>query len=719
MTFLNPAILFGLLAVGLPVLIHLLSKPQLRRIRWAANRFLFESVQKNRRRIRLEDILLLILRSLLVVLLVLIFARPAFLVDASAPGIGRAASTAVILLDDSESMGQSDGIQTRFDRAKTMADGIISQLAPGSAGALFLVSDRVKAVVPKPTLDLSVLRRTLKQSVLTDRGTDLYPGIKQAVDLLKTATGGHREIFVLTDSQLPAWGEIEKIRQLRDENLKDIAMHFIVVGEKSEDNLAVSGLETIGTVAVVNLPLRCAIHVSNFGKSSVQNIPVKLAVDGEAPQDQGMIDQLDPGASKVVNLFVRFREPGHHSITASIPGDRMPADNQRSVALLVLEQVRALVVEGTVNPEPTARDGFFLRQALVPVRPDEVDQYFLKATVGQVNELDSTAISQYELVFLSNVSQLNPLGVKNLKNYVEGGGALVVFPGPATDLNYFNNNADLSALLPARLEPAQEPSTPNKTLGWQSRDYQHPVTALWNDPESGNLGSVRVSKFFPLTPKADTNSAAQVVVKYADGEPAVVAQPVGKGKVFLFSSPATTDWSTLPVHPAFVPLLMRIMAYAASGSGGKLDLAPGQSFAFEVGSEYAGRNFSVISPGTKERRILGSVEAGERSAVLRYSDTDLAGAYQLFIGDEPKPKVVFAVQPDPAESDLTQEPKSAIAPLLAVSEPAAQPAGSMNEMPKTKSLRVPGPEIWYPLVLAALLLALLETALAHRFSQSK
>jgi hypothetical protein len=718
MTFLNPAILFGLLAVGLPVLIHLLSKPQLRRIRWAANRFLFESVQKNRRRIRAEDILLLVLRSLLVVLLVLIFARPAFLMNASDPQAGREATTAVILLDDSESMGQSDGIQTRFDQTKTMIDGIISQLAPGSAGALFLVSDRVKAVVPKPTLDLSVLRRTLKQSTLTDRGTDLYPGIKQAVYLLKSATG-RREIFVLTDSHLPAWSEIEKIRQLRDEHLKDITMHFIVVGEKGEDNLAVSGLETIGTVSVVNLPLRCAIRVSNFGKSSVQNVPVKLTVDGEAPQDQGMIDQLDPGASKVVNLFVRFREPGYHSITASIPGDRMPADNQRSVALLVLEQVRALIVEGTVNPEPTARDGFFLRQALVPVRPEEVDQYFLKATVGQVNDLDSTAISQYEMVFLSNVPQLNPLGAKNLQQYVENGGALVVFPGPATDLNYFNNNTNLSALLPATLGAAQEPSTPNKTLGWQGRDYQHPVTALWNDPESGNLGSVRVSKYFPLTLKADASSAAQVVVKYADGEPAVVAQPVGKGKVFLFSSTATTDWSTLPVHPAFVPLLMRIMAYAASGSGGKLDLTPGQSFAFEVGSEYAGRNFSVITPGAKERRIVGSVEAGERSAVLRYSDTDQGGAYQLFIGDEPKPKVVFAVLPDPAESDLTQEPKSVIAPLLAVSEPAARPAGGMNETPKTKPLRVPGPEIWYPLVLAALLLALLETALAHRFSQSK
>jgi len=716
MTFINPAILFGLLAVGLPVIIHLLTKPRLKRIKWAATKFLLKSVQKNRRRVQMEDLLLLILRCLLVALLVLLFARPAFLTDSAGVSLGGEASTVVILLDNSASMGQSNGTETRFDQAKSMADGILSKLGAGSAAALYLIADGAKPVIPKPTQDFAVVRRSITQASLTGRGTDLYPGLKAAVDLLKAVPGGHREIFVLTDSQEAAWRELAKIRQLQDENKKEIVMHFVIVGERGEDNLAVSGLQMIGTVAAVNQPLRCAVTVSNWSKTPAERVPVKLAIDGDAPQDEAMIDKIDPGASRTVSLFVRFREPGYHSVTASIPGDRLPADNQRSLALLVLEQIRALVVEGTTNPDPSARDGFFLKHALAPVRPDQVDEYPVKVTVGQSSELESSTIDQYQLVFLSNVAQLTPLGAQNLQRYVNSGGALIIFPGPSTDISYYN--ATLGTLLPAQLGAAKDAPATQKFLGWQSHDYAHPVTALWNDPSSGTLGGIRVSKYYPLAAKPG-DSTSRIMVKYANGEPAVMEQSVGKGKVVLFSSTATTAWGSLPIHPAFVPLLLRIIAYATSGPGGKLDLAPGQPFSFEIDSGYAGKELSVLRPGDKKKRIAGQVEAGEHSALLHDTDTEQAGPYQLYVGDDPKPKVVFAVAADATESNLMQEAKADVDPLIAVADAATPQDASAPDKPKEKGQLVAGPPIWFPLALAALLLAIAETALAHRFSQSK
>jgi len=724
MTFLNPAMLFGLLAVSLPVAIHLLSKPRLKRVRWAATKFLLASVQKNRRRVQVEDLLLLILRSLLVVLLVLIFARPALLTDAG-PQLGGLAAPAVIILDDSMSMGQSDGVKTRFEQAKAMADDLLDHLEPGSSSALYLVTDHVKAVIPKPTQDMSILRRSIDQAPLTDGGSDLYPGIKMAVDLLKGLPGTHREIFVLTDSQTAAWRELGKIRDLVDLNKKDIAFHFLSVGDHGEDNLAVSGLQVAGTTAAVNQPLRCAITVSNWGRSAVQNVPVKLAADDNPPQDEGMIDRIEPGTSKIITLVARFRDPGHHSLTASIPGDRLPADNQRATALLVLDQINALVVEGTANPDFAARDGFFLSHALVPVSPDQAAQYYVKVATVPTDELENSTIAQNQVIFLSNVAQLTPRGAQNLRDYVNHGGALVVFPGPTTDVNYYNSDPNFSVLLPATLGRAQGPPDAQKFLGWQSKGYEHPIVTLWNKPESGTLGGIRVTKYFPLTPKpaaggtASPAQAAQVVVKYADGEPAVAEQSVGKGKVILFSSTATTAWTTLPIHPAFVPLLIRIISYVTSAPSGGLDLSPGQPFASAVDSEYAGQKLSVLRPGEKKLRIVGTIESGEQSAFLRYADTDLAGPYRLFIGDDTKPAAVFAVQSDPDESNLAQEPKSDLEPLL---NPTATPDNAQpnaSDQAQGSHRKVPGQELWFPLALAALLLALIETGLAHRFSQSK
>ncbi len=455
----------------------------------------------------------------------------------------------------------------------------------------------------------------------------------------------------------------------------------------------------------------------------MQNVPVKLAADNAPPQDEGMIDRIDPGASKIITLVARFRDSGYHSLTASIPGDRLPTDNQRSTALLVLDQISTLVVEGTTNPDPAARDGFFLSHALVPVSPDQADQYYVKVATVQPNELESSTINQYQLIFLSNVGQLTPRGAQNLHDYVNQGGALVVFPGSAVDPNFYDSDPNMSALLPAKLGPPQGPPSAQQFLRWQSTGYEHPLVTLWNNPDSGTLSGVQVTKYFPLTLKTaakEPTDAPQIVVKYADGEPAVIEQTVGKGKVILFSSSAMTDWTTLPIHPSFVPLLIRIVSYVTSGLGGKLNIAPGQAFSRAIDSEYAGKEYSVLQPAAKERRIVGEVESGEQSAFLHYGDTDHAGAYQLFVGDDTKPKVVFAVQSDPDESNLAQQPKADIDPLLAPATAFPDSSGTTSgDTPSGTHRRVPGQELWYPLAIAALIIALLELALAHRVSQSK
>ncbi len=102
--------------------------------------------------------------------------------------------------------------------------------------------------------------------------------------------------------------------------------------------------------------------------------------------------------------------------------------------------------------------------------------------------------------------------------------------------------------------------------------------------------------------------------------------------------------------------------------------------------------------------------------MLRDSETSQAGPYQLFVGDESKPRVIFAVQGDPAESNLQQEAKADIQPLL--NPPPAQEAAPQEKVPASKQL-VPGWEFWTPLAIALLVMALMETALSHRFSQSK
>src|SRR5258708_27816475 len=133
--FLNPLLLFGILGIASPIIIHLLAKKKIQRVVWAAMRFLKNVVEKNQRRLTLEDVILLLLRCLLLILLALALARPSFK-QGGFGGLGGSNEAAILLLDNSGSMAQSDGVTSKFEKAKKASEEVLDALPGGSAVAV-------------------------------------------------------------------------------------------------------------------------------------------------------------------------------------------------------------------------------------------------------------------------------------------------------------------------------------------------------------------------------------------------------------------------------------------------------------------------------------------------------------------------------------------------------------------------------------------------------
>jgi hypothetical protein len=186
MSFLNPILLAGLAAVSIPIIIHLLNRRKFRRVTWAAMRFLQNAIEQNQRRLRVEDLILLALRCLLLALLAIALARPAILSEAASV-FGQSKVTGVIIVDNSGSMGLTDGVATRFEKAKKAAEEALDAMPAGSATAVYLASDIVNKVIPEPTFDLNLARKALRDAPLTDRSTDLFPALQAALDGLMIA----------------------------------------------------------------------------------------------------------------------------------------------------------------------------------------------------------------------------------------------------------------------------------------------------------------------------------------------------------------------------------------------------------------------------------------------------------------------------------------------------------------------------------------------------
>lgn len=679
MNFLAPAMLIGLAALAVPVWLHLINQRQVRTTDWAAMRFLRNQVQRHRNRLRLQDVLLLLLRCLLVSLTVLAFARPAWKILVP-PGEQKGAGpvAVVVVLDHSASMGVYEGSQTRWEKAKLAVREWLKSLPAGSMAALHLVSDRTESLLARPVPDVGMVEGLLEKATLCERGTDLLKGIRLACETLSEVTGLPREVHVFTDGQWIGWGQDGELERLLEEYPEvRIVPHW--VGDRDVGNLAVSEVRLEGGIAAEGQLCRVMVKVEHHRSSqhadAAQEVKVSLAMDGQTVAT-GMLEEIQPGEAKWVSLLVEMPKPGWHELTASIDADALLVDNRRSLAVAVVSKMEVLLVEEDHAGPAMDREGYFLANALVPTSREQSAQHYLGVQfVGPSMLAESLAVGNPQAqrplaVFLCNVGTLAESALQALREYVNAGGSLIVFPGESVDLDEWRELQTFWEMLPAEMDELVESSTPR---AWKGVGLTHPVTEFWNDDTHGSLTAVQFRMYFPLRAK----SGARVVSELQDHTPAVVEWQFGEGHVVLSGSTATPEWTNLPLHPAFVPYLQRLLGYLnRSGSEARLNLSPGQVHRWTLDERWLGKRLRVRVPDGSEwglpavkrevNRLGPAKRKDEGEIVLRFGNTEKPGIYRLMGGEgEGELLGMFAVQPDPRESDLRRADLSKLEKKLA------------------------------------------------------
>ena len=729
MSFLNPIMLGGLLAIGIPILIHLLNRRRFQKVVWAAMRFLQVSVEKNKRRMEIEDLILLALRCLLVALIALALARPTVR-DAVSSFLGGGKTVGVVMIDNSMSMGVSDGTATRFTKAKQAAEQAIDSLPSGSAVAVWLVSDMVRDSIPEPTYDLNLARKAIREATLTDRGTDLTGALDRAVEMLRTRIGSRREIYLFTDGQRVGWRGLLEAKARLERAKDEVRVHMVLVNEKDTRNLSVRDLRLANGLAPVGQPLRFEIKVQNHGSQPLRDVRVTLNVDQDPASDEFTLATLGPGESKGIALFAKLRTDGIHAVHANVGEDRLPSDNRRTLAVRALKQLKVLLVEGQGGDEANSRETFFLRHAFNPVPAEQIANYFIKLQTVPASELTTVSLDDFDVLVMANVARFSEKLVPSLLAYVRRGGGLLFFPGDRTDAAFYNEQwVNKQSFLPAALGPLRgQAEGSDQFFSYQSKDFSHPISLLWNDPAAGTLASARIFRHFILLPStAETNRTSagrvgeggipQVVVAFADSSPAIMERSFGMGRVVEFCTTADTRWNDLAVRPAFIPLLHRILGAVVSRQDEGLNLRVGAKFARRVTSDLLGKEAAFTRPGVAEgTRDLRRIEMIQETPSLVYEKTDLAGLYTVQVADPPF-ELAFAAHTEADESNLEELSVEQVQAIRSVAEVYNwTPQFSLRQMVERQRS---GVEFWTAVLTAALALALCECFLAQWFSRSR
>ncbi len=712
MNFLSPAVLAGLGAVTLPIAIHLLNKLRVREVRWAATRFLLTAVKRDQRRLKVQDLLLLLLRCAVLALLVFAFARPTFQpADKIAMATG-APFTVAVLLDQSASMGASDGVQTRFEAARAQALNFLAAFPADSAAALFLVHDGYSGPVARPSTDIALVRRNVELARLGDRGTDFKPALHAAFEALRNVPG-RREIHLFTDNQATGWSQLAAIRQElgTDPEIRAV-IHAPASSTLAGGNLAITSLKPDTATPVAGQPFRLLAEIANFGDTPVTAVRVTLAIDGNAPSADAVVDQLAPGGSRYVPLLVRLPASGYHTLTASLPPDRLTFDNTRTFALEIAPPRSVLIVESRTGPAPWQGSGHFLASALVPVPPEQASSYYLQVERKTAAEVQASQLSNYSVIYLCDAGPLSPAVSTALADFVKSGGGLVVMPGEATPASVYASDPWVG-LLPASLGLPLEPVDGAFAPG----PYNHPLLTPWNDPAAGTLAAIRAARAYPLLEMPGRD--ADTILRLADGSPFIMSQAYENGRVVLFAAPPVPSWTNLPLHPAFVPLMHRLYATTARTTAAKLNLAPGEPFQAAVAIGGLNKDIYLRGPAADARPIaVGRVELVGNQAVVRIKDTAAAGAHAVFIGQNEHPDLLFAVQPPDGESDLRSFAADILDPAVATTPKVAR-APSSEALAKKGGFSLPTDrQLWTWILCAAAVLSIAELLCALRASRS-
>ncbi|HSN90005.1 MAG TPA: BatA domain-containing protein [Anaeromyxobacteraceae bacterium] len=687
LSFLHPALLWGLVAAGLPLLVHLFFRRRPKPIPFPAVDFILRARRETERRLRLKRVLLFVARTALLAAVALAIARPrAERPEEAALATARGPRATAVVLDASASMGYRLGDRTLFERARADALEALASLGPDEP-ALALACGMAPPAAEAPSFDRAQARRVLESAEATAGHADLTACVAAAIQALGAseaqASLGKR-LVVATDLAASAW-RLEVPPPTLPSPAGPVRPEVAVLDAARGaplPNAALTSLEAEPDPAVGPRGYRFSASIADWSGSGRAELPVQLRVGtgAEARTAVRAFVEVPAGGSARKALAHAFAAGGPAAVTVSLPEDALPYDDARALALFVPREVRALVVDGAPSPIKYRDEAYFVETALAspgsPVRPRLVD----------ADAFATEDLPRYDVVLLLNVRSVGAkLG--ELQKFVAEGGGLLVSLGDQIDPETYAK--ELPGLLPVPLHVVKT-AAERGAADAQGRAarlgevaFDHPALSVFaGEAKEGLLGS-RFFRYALARPGAE----ARVLATFDDGAPALVEGRRGRGRVLLFTSTLDRDWTDWPIRTSFLPAMQRLAAWLAGGLEERRDppTVVGSPRAVRLPEGTAAA--ALIAPDGRERRL--PAPAGGRGGEIAFTP-DRPGLWQVKVrtqGEERvDPALAFAVWPDARESDTRRlDPEELTAYFggagVARVEAEASASGGRSEVP--------------------------------------
>ncbi len=669
MQFLYPQFLWALLALAIPIIIHLFHFRRFKKVYFTNVRLLRELQLETSNRSRLRSLLILLARCLALAALVMAFAQP--IIRNSAVETSGNRNLVAVFVDNSFSMNATKDEVPLLTIARDKAREIVSAYRDFDR---FLLMTHDLEPKHMRVVDQHTMLNFIDQIRETPRVSDLSQ-VSAIVDrLVREESEYDKYYYVLSDFQ--------KNISVFDTPLDSmIAVQMVPIRAVQENNVAIVHAAFDAPVPVVGQNNTLLVHYKNNGENT-EDVELRMNYAGQE-RPLGTI-RINPNEEYIDTVAIRIDRPGRHDIELIIADYPIVFDDHFYLSFDIADRHSVLsIYEGSGSA--------FVRNAINNIPNFELVQI-------SKNAIRFNEFAKYRLIIIEDISEYSSGLVSELVSYVKNGGNLLIFPNASANPSSINSllgglNADQLGRI---REDTREVSRINQD------DF------IFNDVYETvrqNLRLPSVKRSFDLT--LSSAISRDYLMLYRDGGAYISKYGRQQGFLYLCSAPLSREYNDLVLHAEiFVPMLYKMT----------LVNGPATVLYYSIGENQLIPNKQVLSGESGQYRLaLGQIEfipgitAISNVGVIDVRDqVTQAGVWTLTKNEQEISRIAFNY--DRKESDVRYGSIEEIAQRIGYTVWVMGEA-DLADISSYVSLQTDGKRMWRWFIIIALLFLLIETLL--------
>lgn len=655
----NSVFIWGFLAICIPIIIHLFFKRQYKHIQWAAIQFLLEAEKRIRKKLKLIELLMLLLRCATIFLFVLLFGK----IFMDKTGVfnrpfGGESIFYHVVLDDSPSMNFIEKDSTPFKKSILSIKNLTKRLGEKNEESFF--SLYLTSNVNKPIFNKVLLNREAFLKIESFLGTvstcdapinpeNCLVEIKNTVEQIKEPY--HHILRFYSDFRDADWLALnfEQGKNKFEPMLEGFdSVSFVDSSTGRNINLGITSVSFSEKKIIRNVPLKIYVEVSNFSNSNQRNVEVVM-IPPNGIKIKKDIPEIRPGSKEVVVFSYTFIHSGSYDMKWAINADNLLEDNTKNMSVDVVAGSRILLVDGDVDRSSNQSETKFLQTALMP--PGDT---FSGNQVERKTESDFeiSSIDEYDVIYICNLYRMLPQNLQQLSTWAARGGSLIFALGDQVDPTYYNEFLFSSGkgIFPAMLDKIKILKLDERAQ-FSDINFAHPIFKGFSSDTNKFILNANFFGWWQIDLTKSTNFNVLAYFNDTEKSPALIEKQYDKGKVFLFTSSLDDDWNSWPSEFSFLITQLELVKYCLKDETMTNNFIAGEKIKMNLSSNQYKNKILYTDPISKTQSLIRPNIMSSENFEINYAETLKAGFYhfELLSVKDDKENKSFSVNVKPDE----------------------------------------------------------------------